>query len=267
MQQPVSLKIITLNTWKCDGNYALRMRITAEQLKHLKPDIVACQECYYSVEGNADTLKFLAGELNMKYYFLPGREKKRLFEGKWIESLSGLGILSTYPIVSVRQFALPSIPQDNDRKVQQAVICLPNGENITITNTHLTHLQEPAGFRKIQAEALGRFVTADKTYRYRLVCGDFNATLESAEIATFFKITAAIDTYEAGAGAAPKYSLAEAFGDNKMIGVDHIFALPLPGTDLYPKFINSSVVLNRPDEATGLYPSDHFGICTTMVLS
>jgi endonuclease/exonuclease/phosphatase family metal-dependent hydrolase len=61
-----NIKIITINTWKCDGEYRERMRSLAEGLRLLKPDIIACQECFVSEE--ADTLKFLAAELHMNYY-------------------------------------------------------------------------------------------------------------------------------------------------------------------------------------------------------
>src|ERR1700722_13209965 len=115
------------------------MRILAGQLKKLKPDIIACQECFYSDEGKADTLLFLAAELDMNYSFLPGRFKKRLFEARWVESFSGLGILSVFPITAITQLELPGAPEDNDRKAQQAVINLPGGEQILFTNTHLTH--------------------------------------------------------------------------------------------------------------------------------
>jgi len=95
------LPIVTINTWKCDGDYEDRLALMSDQLKHLKPAIIACQECFKSEETGADTLAFLAGGLGMNYYFLPGRSKKRLFKGKWIESLSGLGVMSKYPIENI----------------------------------------------------------------------------------------------------------------------------------------------------------------------
>ena len=64
------------------------------------------------------TLGFLAHELKMNYCFLPGRFKKRLFDGKAVDSFSGLGILSTYPVADVSQFILPDAPGDDDRKVR-----------------------------------------------------------------------------------------------------------------------------------------------------
>jgi endonuclease/exonuclease/phosphatase family metal-dependent hydrolase len=260
------IKIITINTWKCDGNYAERMRILAEQLKNLSPGVIACQECFYSDDGNADTLKFLSGQLKMDYRFLPGRLKKRQFNGRWVESFSGLGILSAYPITNVKQFLLPDAPGDDDRKVQQAEISLPNGDKILLTNTHLTHLSPTGGVRATQAGALAGFVKVDNACPYHIICGDFNATPGSVEIETFMDLSGVIDCYSAGKGAEPRYSLIEAYEANKLICVDHIFALPMPGTGVNPEFINSGIVLNVPDGPTGLYPSDHFGISTTLVI-
>ena len=260
------IKIITINTWKCDGNYAERMRILAEQLKNLSPGIIACQECFYSEEGNADTLKFLSDQLKMDYRFLPGRLKKRQFDGRWVESFSGLGILSAYSIINVKQFLLPDAPGDDDRKVQQAEIRLPNGDNLLLTNTHLTHLSPTGGVRATQAEALAGFVKVDNAYPYHIIGGDFNSIPGSAEIETFMELSRAIDCYSAGKGAEPRYSLIEAYQANKRICVDYIFALPMHGTGANPEFINSGIVLNIPDDSTGLYPSDHFGISTTLVI-
>ncbi len=260
------IKIITINTWKCDGDYSLRVQILAGQLKELDADIIACQECFQSDEANTDTLKFLAGLLNMNHTFLPGREKKRLFEGKWVDSFSGLGILSAYPIQNTWEFTLPSSPGDDDRKVQQAEIVLPSGENILVSNTHLTHLGHSGGARITQAEALASFATANKTLGYHIICGDFNAPRGSVEIETFMSLSGALDCYCAGNGIEPRYSLVDSFMVNKMICVDHIFALPTGDKSEYPEFINSGMVLNTPDESAGLYPSDHFGISTTLVI-
>jgi endonuclease/exonuclease/phosphatase family metal-dependent hydrolase len=259
-----SIKIVTINTWKCDGNYPVRMLLLAEQLTNLKPDIVACQECFQSDEGNADTLKFLAGELEMEFCFLAGRQRKRLFRKIWVDSFSGLGILSMFPIIGMAQFDLPNSPGDNDRKVQQALIELPTG-NLLLTNTHLTHLRD-VNLRTNQAKTLAALVTADKSARYHVVCGDFNAKPDSKEIETFKKLSGAIDCYATGNGAEPRYSLEEAFRVNKMICVDYIFAMLIADSNNYPQFTNSCIVLNTEDETTGLYPSDHFGISTTMAI-
>ena len=259
------IRIVTINTWKCDGNYHLRLPLMIKALQLLQPHIIACQECFLSEEANADTLKFLAAGLNMHHTFVSGRLKKRLFNGQWVDSQSGLGILSVYPFAVLKEFLLPGSAGDDDRKAQQAGILLPWGETLLITNTHLTHLGDSDGTRKIQAEALARLVTAANAYRYHIICGDFNATSTSAEIKIFTALSGAADCYTAGDGTEPSYTLADAFIKGKMIAVDHIFALPIAGTGKHPEFINSAVVLNQRDGATGLYPSDHFGISTTLL--
>ncbi|WPV00758.1 endonuclease/exonuclease/phosphatase family protein [Mucilaginibacter sp. cycad4] len=262
-----NVKIITINTWKCDGEYRVRVGILAKQLKQLKPHVIACQECFYSEEANADTLKFLANELNMNYCFLPGRSKKRLFEDRMVNSTSGLGILSVYPLTETGSFDLPIVPEDNDRKAFRANVNLPSGKTITVTTTHLTHLSQHKGLRKSQAEALAGFVSASTAHPYHIICGDFNATPDSEAVMAFRELSKAADCYTQANGTEPRYSLAEAYyKTNKQVCVDQIFTLPLPGTDNYPRFINSAVVLNIPDEASGLYPSDHFGITTTLVI-
>jgi endonuclease/exonuclease/phosphatase family metal-dependent hydrolase len=259
------IKIITINTWKCDGDYHARMRILAEQLKALNPDIIACQECFYSEDANADTLKFLAKKLNMNYSFLQGRFKERFFENKWVQSSSGLGILSIFPITNVEHFDLPVMPGDEDRKAQKAEIELREGNILTLTNVHLTHLGNADGGRTKQATALADIASGKKS-KYNLVCGDFNSVAGSEEINTFINKTRAIDCYFAGNGPEPPYSLAEAFINNKLICVDHVFALPSPGENFYPEIINSEIVLNIADKTAGIYPSDHFGISTTVII-
>src|ERR1700733_2667640 len=98
------IRIVTINTWKCDGNYDKRLTLLAEQLKALSPSVIACQECFLSEQGNADTLRFLAAELNMHSSFLPARFRKRLFKDNWVESFSGLGILSAHPLKELENY-------------------------------------------------------------------------------------------------------------------------------------------------------------------
>ena len=160
-------------------------------------------------------------------------------QGNWVDSQSGLGILAAYPIAAVNELDLPPVLGDEDRKAQQAVVTLPSGGTILVTNTHLTHLNNTLG-RKAQAEALAEMTAANKAHRYNIICGDFNCEANSVEIKSFIKKSGAIDCYMAGKGGEPRYSLANAFERNLYICVDHIFALPVPGSNTYPAFINSA---------------------------
>ncbi|HZY37060.1 MAG TPA: endonuclease/exonuclease/phosphatase family protein [Mucilaginibacter sp.] len=259
------IRIVTINTWKCDGNYAKRLALLAAQLQQLSPGVIACQECFSSDEANADTLSFLSDELNMQSFFLPGRSRKRLFNGNWVQSFSGLGILSAYPLGELENYTLPEVPGDDPRKLQLAEIALPNGGKMLIANTHLTHLRNTE-LRKEQAVFVADKVSDFEEYRYKIICGDLNADPGSMEIKALVSRAKAVDCYTAGRGGEPRYSLAEAYDRGIMICVDHIFALPYPGTNTYPDFVNSSIVLNSKDHESGIYPSDHFGISTTLVI-
>jgi endonuclease/exonuclease/phosphatase family metal-dependent hydrolase len=259
------IRIITINTWKCDGNYTKRLTLLAEQLNALSPCVIACQECFSSEEANADTLKFLSEALNMQFSFLPARFRKRLFKGNWVNSFSGLGILAAFPIRELENYILPEVPGDEQRKLQLVEIELPGENKMLIANTHLTHVRN-VELRKEQAGFVADKVSALANYKYRIICGDLNAVPGSSEIRELTTKAKAIDCYAAGSGAEPRYSLAEAYNRGIMICVDHIFALPYPATNTYPDFVNSAIVLNSKDHEKGIYPSDHFGISTTLVI-
>jgi endonuclease/exonuclease/phosphatase family metal-dependent hydrolase len=255
------IKIVTINTWKCDGDYRERLTILAKQLAELNPDIIACQECF--VSDNADTLRYLSEILKMGYAYLPGREKKRYFESEYVDSGSGLGVLSKYPIADASWLALPVIPEDNDRKIQQVEIMIDE-TRLYVTNTHFTHLRNEK-IKRMQAETLASFVL-DKAEGYHIICGDFNSEITSEAMEVFMKKSNAIDCYSAGGGEKSRYSLLEPLQEGKKICVDHIFSLPFNGSGNYPEFINSAIVLNEPDAKTGIFASDHFGITTTLVI-
>ncbi len=259
-----TIRILTINTWKCDGNYDKRLILLSAQLKALQPDVIACQECFVSEEAGADTLHFLAKELTMQAIFLPARFRKRIFRENWVNSFSGLGILSRYPVMPVQSYALPEVPGDDERKLQLAEITLPGDDNLLIANTHLTHLRN-VELRCKQAAFVAEITSSFAHYNYRVICGDMNAEGNSSEIKTLKSTAPAIDCYAAGKGAEPRYSQAEAYDRGIRICVDHLFALPFPGTGSYPKFVNSTIVLNSKDE-NGIYPSDHFGITTSLVI-
>jgi hypothetical protein len=128
-------------------------------------------------------------------------------------------------------------------------------------------LGQHKGLRKAQAEALAGFVSADTPHPYHIICGDFNATPDSEAVMAFRELSKAADCYTEGNGIEPRYSLTDAYYKaNKQVCVDQIFTLPLPDSDKYPQFTDSAVVLNILDETSGLYPSDHFGITTTLVI-
>lgn len=257
----MKIQLITINTWKCDGEYYKRMRVLANDLKKLTPHIIACQECFLSQDETIDTLRFLAEELDMYYHFTPARFKERLLNGKPVSGYSGIGVLSAFQLNVREEFDLPTRSEDGERHVQQTEIKLSTTKKLLLTNVHLTHSRNAADLRKQQLEVISQ-KTLESSCDYNLVCGDFNTTLQSEELAWFIAQTNAVDTYEAGEGKEPRTSI----NNNEGICVDHIFSLPTVKVDAYSKFTNAGVVLNKQGE-NDIYPSDHFGISTTLVIN
>lgn len=254
-----NLSVVTINTWKCDGDYFNRLFIMAEELKTIAPDIIACQECFQLQDGVANTLGYLAESLGMYQLFLPGRNKPRYFDGKWQDSLSGLGILSRFQLTELPPVLLPLTSEDDERKLQQAIVTLPNGEHVLITNLHLTHISDAENTRLLQIEKLAFVINQNQTHQNHFICGDFNATSSSLEIESLQALSNIFDLYEEGDGDNPCISLAPEYHHFERVCVDFIFAQILPNTTKH-KVIKSSIILNHFNQEFKTYPSDHFGI-------
>lgn len=256
----MQIRIITINTWKCDGDYYNRIKLLAAQLKMLTPHVVACQECFLSEDESIDTLRYLAEELDMYYHFTFARFKQREVGNKTINSYSGLGLLSAFPIRDVQEFDLPMSTADGQRCVQQAHLEIYKEKQLLLTNVHLTHLHNGEDLRKEQVVMLAENLIS-RAEAYNVVCGDFNATPQSDEITLFRQLTGAVDCYEAGGGTEPRTG----YSNLPVKNVDHIFSVPSGPCNAVPTFVKSAIVLNEPDEGSGLYPSDHFGVGTTLI--
>jgi endonuclease/exonuclease/phosphatase family metal-dependent hydrolase len=221
------------------------MEWLAAELKISGARIILCQECFRTVDGEVDTLSYLSRELNMPGYFVPCRRKSRIFGGIATDSFSGLGVLTDLPVTSQIVIDLPSSPADGGRSAQLLTLDVGAGLSLIMANVHLTHLQNSEALRLRQLENVLSCMTGSAA-SYRIIGGDFNARPDSALIEVLKNKIKAVECIQHF--------------------VDYIFLLPSTVAPAYPSFIHSKTVLDRPDP-TGLYPSDHFGIQTTMILS
>lgn len=253
------IRIITINTWKCDGQYKLRLQALANGLKELKPDLVALQEVFYAPGAHADTLGYLADTLQMPYSFAPARYKVRNFDGKPSKSYSGLGIISSLPILQTDALALPEHPADGQRIAMRAIIDLPENK-LNLVNTHLTHLRGQEELREAQLKCiLDEWYANPKEVFW--ICGDFNATPGAEAMGLL---------YQAGLNdvfAVNRKVEGRTFSYPATIGtssIDHIFVSAQENS--YPKVQNARIVLNQPDPKLGVFPSDHFGVLADILI-
>ena len=250
--------ITTINTWKCEGDYFPRMEALARQLSALDAGVILAQECFRTADGAVDTLSFLSKTLQMTASRAESRVKRRRFRDHWVESSSGLGVLTTCPVRSETILALPTDEKDGGR-VAQCVVLEPKPDTLLfIANVHLSHVPGGGSLRADQLEVVLRAADASGA-AYRLIGGDFNADAGSDEMRAIRR--RAVDAYVHGGGQAPRISLVTA---NRC--VDYLFIYPFPGTAHYPHCTNARIVLDQQDAESGLYPSDHFGCSTTLIL-
>jgi endonuclease/exonuclease/phosphatase family metal-dependent hydrolase len=260
----MELTLLTINTWKCDGDYYIRRAVLLSGLAAAGAQVILCQECFRSADGQTDTLEYLAAGLGMTAYFVPARRKERVLDGERVDSFSGLGILTSLPVSDQATIDLPAAAADGDRKAQLLTLVPQPGEKILIANIHLTHLQDDR-LRREQLSALLEAIQNNDA-DIRLIGGDWNAEADSSVLHDTLQAVRALDCYRLGGGKGPGVSLLESLRNDRPICVDHFFALPGPGQQAYPSVLRADILLDKPDAATGLYPSDHFGIRITLLI-
>jgi endonuclease/exonuclease/phosphatase family metal-dependent hydrolase len=237
------LRIVTLNTWKNEGDYPRRLFQMAEGLANLRADVVCLQECFAG--GGASTVDRLASVLGMFPHRAPSRRKLRQHGPLRVMSTSGLAILTRDPSARANLCALVSDPRDGQR-IAQRVDLVASGHPLRILNLHLTHLggAKAEGVRAAQLTAALIWATAD--YEGGLVlAGDLNATAADSALAALELPAMPATLHGPRAGTAPSSGLA----------IDHCVLLRKGGW----RTTGTGRALDQPD-GDGWFPSDHAAV-------
>lgn len=244
-----SFSAITFNTWNCQGDYRRRLTLMDAALGELAPDLVLLQEVFADRNRTEDTARHLGRRLGMKVAAHPARAKMRRLGDEAIACTSGLAILSRHDIVWSEKVVLPQDPRDGERIAQFAEIRIGRMRLLAV-NLHLSHLEYAENLRREQLERIVGRIEHAWDHEHILVGGDFNATEHNA----LFDVLTNRLTLRA-VRAETEHPIGQ--------GVDHLFALSRPGGP--PIAITPALaVLNRRDDATGVYPSDHSGLLATL---
>lgn len=167
------LRILTYNTWKCDGDYPRRLAVIHQQLSSIDFDILMLQEVFRSQCGQYDTLsELICNRPDMYSYYHPGRRKVRSLKGQDLMSESGLAIISKFPIKRRGAFYLPVSADDTKRYCQWCVI-ETGKQDILLVNTHLTHIKKGHNQRSTQFQALIDFIRCSD-HSLAIIGGDMN---------------------------------------------------------------------------------------------
>ena len=249
---------ITLNTWKNEGDYAARLRAMGAGLSALRPEVVLLQEAFRAEAGDADTARALGEALGLAVAYAPARAKLRVWHGSEVASESGLAVLVRGEVVARERLLLPSDPAGGERIALIVRARLETGIEVIAACVHLSHLRGDAARRREQLET----VLAAEAWRapaaLRLLGGDFNAPIDGEEMAWL--------------AAHPEWRVTEAGVSLRLYQSTH----PLPPhagrpgrriDGLYSverrdesaaKVVDGGVALDTPER--GVWPSDHAAV-------
>ena len=260
--RPGLLRVVTINTGKCDGRYRDRLNALLAGLAALDADIILAQEAFEALEvPGLSTPRHLADGLRMHLAFHPIRHKPRDVEGVSVDSVSGLATLSRWPLGDVATVALTDDAEDGDRAVLFVEVPTPDGV-VRTANTHLTHLHHRDDLRVQQArEVLDHPWWHGGEAALRVLGGDMNAR-EDHEVHRLVRgghaTWAGADAFEV-AGDPPRSATIRREAPDGVIEarLDYLYLLA-PRDIPSPQVAGARVVLDRP--LGDVLPSDHFGV-------
>jgi endonuclease/exonuclease/phosphatase family metal-dependent hydrolase len=243
-----------------DHDLESRLAITIEQLRALRPDLVALQESSVT-RRRGDVAARIARALGLSH--VHARATERVFWPRFLGGLvvgvlgfvEGPAILSRFPITSAETVDLPRCQRRMDPRVAlRADVQTPAGA-IAVFSTHTT--RDDCQTRHVADLALAQ------GKRPTLVMGDLN-TGETAPGLAAFREHGFVDLFRVANPAAPGHTVwqrIDAPAPTVLRRVDYVFLRPGDGVEM--DVVSSRVVLNTPRsrEAGGmLWPSDHYGV-------
>lgn len=254
--------------WGDGQDLERRLELAAEELRALQVDIIGLQEAS-SGRGRGNVAERLARKLGFSYVFAPAG--LRLFASERVNRLTsrvmnfseGPAIVSRFPIVASSAHDLPRCGRWTDpRVVLCATLDTPWGP-LTVCSTHTSG-------RLCQSQGVVQFVLQHQGPLPLLLMGDFNATENAPAVTLLTREMGFLDTFRVANPAAPGFTVWQwVYASRPMVfrRVDYLFLLP--GKDFAGAVLSSRVVLNTPrqlEDGTVLWPSDHYGVLSEVVV-
>jgi endonuclease/exonuclease/phosphatase family metal-dependent hydrolase len=171
------MRILTWNLWWRFGPWEARQPAILETLRRVDADVVCLQEVWETRSGESQA-KAIADALGYRHVYAAGLGLDLA------EESMGNAVLSRWPITGARAIALPAPPGlDELRGVLRGDIDGPRGP-FEVFCTHLNWRLDQSHVRQQQIAAVCQFIAETREQRDypAILCGDFNAEPDSAEI-------------------------------------------------------------------------------------
>jgi len=226
--------------------WELRRELIAEQLVALKPDLLALNEVCVPLQ----TARWLQGVAKARMGVDYALVQQTKVNG--LAAIEAEALLTRFPLVETGNLDY----QARDMVALVARI-LVDGEPVDVYVTHLYMSRGDDSLRLYQVQQLLAWIDSRKEVTRRIVCGDFNATLDrpsAALMATRFRHTQAAPTAFTPL-AESDGTISHPYWSRMDRCIDYIW---VSGE---VKILESGVCFDKasPDDAS-LWPSDHAGV-------
>jgi beta-glucosidase len=243
------VKILTLNTWQERGPWKERWELIFRGLKTYDADMVGLQEVF-SMEWAEEARK----RSGYPYLAVSGEH-------------SGLIFLSRLrPIEQECLVMKTKSPTEDYLRYAFYLRVNAEGEETALFNTHLSWRAEENDVRMKQILELEAFVNQKAPELPSAVMGDFNGASNTPPVVYLREIRKWTDTFWAkrpgDLGLTWDYRNPYAAAEREKMAerrIDFIFVRERMGP--FQRIVSSQLVFNEPS-ATGVWPSDHFGVMT-----
>jgi endonuclease/exonuclease/phosphatase family metal-dependent hydrolase len=245
--------VATLNLFNRMGEWEKRAPLVVDQLEALSPDIVAFQE----VDLMLDQGIWIATQINLRLKDRPHYRIKHAASPGKRASYHGIGTLSRLDFLEHEVLDLMTF-----ERIAQRMVFRCSERPFVFVNTHLHHPPEAEDERVQQLEYLLAWLDRDSRALPCVIAGDFNSYVHEKGVALMksrFR-----SGFEAVHGHEPEKTWPTPVND---------FDPSPPGTLDYiyvsPEFTiqDAGLAFDAPArDDPDLYPSDHIGLCATLVL-
>jgi endonuclease/exonuclease/phosphatase family metal-dependent hydrolase len=255
------LRCLTLNLWGAEPPLEARMKLIAEGIRTLAPDVVALQEvcAFPDLPNQAETLARATG---LSFVFAPAVA----FRG----GHEGLAILSRPPVLAHESRELPHATAQERRILLSAGLTVGD-RTVWVHVTHLNYRLTHGRQREDQVQAIDDLVAARNVSEPQIVMGDFNARPESDEMRWLCGLTTLgerrtmyQDAWARLHPGDPGWTWAAANPYTKALNflqpdrrLDYILVTP-ERRDGRGRILDCRMVFDKP--TGGVYASDHYGL-------
>jgi endonuclease/exonuclease/phosphatase family metal-dependent hydrolase len=270
-----SLRIATLNLWGNHAPWTERRRLISAEIQRLSADVLAFQEVLRPQGPGTSQADELVSGQPFRVCFGRACNIEKPFVSEF-----GNALLTRFPVREQRTLVLPTPPSAETRSALYVVLSVNVGI-LPVVTTHLSWEPELAEVRAAQVRHIQQFLHLEMSRLPSrvpphipvlppILLGDLNAPWESPELVCLQTPTDAggevlfRDTFDlCGSGPKETFSSENPYCKARDPAIDQRIDYILVGQAGALQRLRpvSSFVCFRTGEG-GVFPSDHFGVCT-----